>query len=78
MTQMKILVPCGPGGGDLKSVHHALALAERLQAHVLILQWREPPEDREPQSEWLGEALSDVIANARLAGLSLSHLTVTG
>ncbi|TFG36841.1 MAG: universal stress protein [Candidatus Aminicenantes bacterium] len=78
MTPKKILVPCGPGGGDLKSVHHALALAERLQAHVLILQWWDPPDGRAPQSEWLGEALTDVIANARLAGLSLSHLTVTG
>ncbi len=78
MTPKKILVPCGPGNGDLKSVHHALALAERLQAHVLIVQWREPQDDRDPQSDWLDESLTDVIANARLAGLNLSHLRVTG
>jgi nucleotide-binding universal stress UspA family protein len=78
VTPKKILVPCGPGSGDLSGVHHALALAERLQAHVLILQWRDPTNARQPKSAWLGEALTDVIANARLAGLNLSHLTVTG
>lgn len=78
MTTKKILVPCGPESGGLKSVHHALALAERLQAHVVILEWRESPGDRKPASTWLGDALNDVIANARMAGLSLSHLRVTG
>jgi nucleotide-binding universal stress UspA family protein len=78
MTTKKILVPCGPGGGDLKSVHHALALAERLQAHVVILEWRNSSDDSEPASSWLGDALNDVIANARMAGLNLSHLRVTG
>lgn len=78
MTPKKILVPCGPGGRDLKSVHHALALAERMLAHVLIVQWREPGDAGEANSDWLGEALTDVIANARLAGLSLSYLTVNG
>jgi len=78
MTTKKILVPCGPEGGDLKSVHYALALAERLQAHVVVLEWRESPADRAPASSWLGDALNDVIANARLAGLNLSHLRVTG
>jgi nucleotide-binding universal stress UspA family protein len=78
MTTKKILVPCGPEGGDLKSVHHALALAERLHAHVVVVQWTDPRHLGKPGSKWFGEALTDVIANARLAGLSLSHLTVTG
>ncbi len=38
MLQKKILVPVGSSGKDLKSVHYALALAERLRAQVYILQ----------------------------------------
>jgi nucleotide-binding universal stress UspA family protein len=78
MTQKKILVPFGPDGGDLKSVHHALALAERLQAKVVILQWGSVSGGGTTQSSWVAEALAEVIAGARLAGLSLSHLTVAG
>jgi nucleotide-binding universal stress UspA family protein len=78
MTPKKILVPCGPGGRDLTGVHHALALAERLQAHVVILKWMDLTDAGETHAGWLGDALTDVIANARLAGLNLSHLTVTG
>jgi nucleotide-binding universal stress UspA family protein len=77
MTTKKILVPCGPEG-NLKSVHHALALAERLQAHVVILEWKGSADDRDPASTWFGDALNDVITNARMAGLSLSHLRATG
>ena len=78
MTQKKILVPIGPEIKDLKSVHYALALAERLQAKVFILQWAGGPGGSEAYPAWLEEALADLIASARLAGLSLSHLTVNG
>lgn len=78
MSRKKILVPFGPGGRDLKSVHHALALAERLDAGVLIVQWGARSDHRATGSAWVDDVLSDVIANARLSGLSVSHMTVTG
>lgn len=78
MTPKEILVPCGPRGRDLNGVHHALALAERLQAHVVILQWIDLTDVGEAHADWLGAALTDVIANARMAGLNLSHMTLTG
>ena len=78
MMRKKIMVPFGPGGGDLKSVHHALALAERLDALVLIVQWEGRTGSRASSTKWVDDALADVIANARLAGLNVSHMTVSG
>ena len=37
--QKKIMVPLGPEIRDLKSVHYALAAAERLRATVIILRF---------------------------------------
>ena len=78
MTRKKILVPFGPEIRDLMSVHYAMALAERLQARVFILQWGGAPNGSEPYPTWLEEALADLITSARLAGLRMSHVTVTG
>jgi len=73
MFRKKILVPLGRSGRDLKSVHYALSLAERLQSQVYILQ-QEPSASFDYQfSAWLGEALLDLINSARQAGLSVSH-----
>ncbi len=73
MFQKKILVPLGPLGKDLKSVHYALSLAARLKAKVYILQQVAHTEDERQFSSWLDEALSDLINNARQAGLTVSH-----
>jgi hypothetical protein len=78
VTEKRILVPFGPRGEDLISVHHALALAERLRARVFILQWSGNGDDRDIDSAWLDEALADLVASARLAGRHLSHLKVIG
>jgi hypothetical protein len=78
MTEKKILVPFGPRGEDLMSVHHALALAERLQARVFLLQWSAHADRRDTDSAWLDEALADVVSSARLAGRRLTHLQLTG
>lgn len=78
MIEKKILVPFGPRREDLMSVHHALALAERLQARVFLLQWSGRPDGREMDSVWLEEALADVVSSARLAGRRLIHLQLTG
>jgi len=73
MVQRKIMVPIGASGKDLKSVHYALALAERLQAHVYILQLAAMGEDSDPFAVWMDEALLDLINSARQAGLNVSH-----
>ncbi len=73
MSQKKILVLSGPSGKDLKSVHYALALAERLQAQVYILQRVDASDSENSLSVWLGEALLELTNSARQAGLSVSH-----
>jgi hypothetical protein len=78
MPRKNILVPLGPWSTDLKSVHHALALAERLRARVIILHCVQRTTNRPAHSVWLAEALVDLINNARQDGLSLSHLTING
>jgi hypothetical protein len=73
MSPKKILVPLVPSAKDLKSVHYALSLAERLSAHVYILQQAAASSLDNPLSIWMGEALSDLINSARQAGLVVSH-----
>ena len=73
MHQKKILVPLGMTGADLKSVHYALALAERIEAQVFILQSDDATGADSSLTLFLGEALSDLINSARQAGLNVSH-----
>ncbi len=73
MLQKKILVPLGLSGKDLKSVHYALALAERIKAQVYILQQDNGVDPENPLTLYMGEALSDLINSARQAGLNVSH-----
>ena len=69
------MVPLGPEIRDLKSVHYALAAADRLQAAVIILRFADGLGERPP---WLEEALTDLVASARLAGLNLSIVEADG
>ena len=71
----KIMVPLGPQIRDLKSVHYALAAAERLQAAVIILRFAD---SRSERPSWLEEALTDLMASARLAGLQVSIIEADG
>lgn len=73
MFQKKILVPLGPSGRNLKSVHYALSLAERLHSQVFILQQASSAKFENPIAFYLDEALSDLINSARQAGLTVSH-----
>jgi hypothetical protein len=73
--QKKIMVPLGPEIRDLKSVHYALAAAERLQAAVVILRFTDGQDER---PAWLEEALTDLVASARLAGLKLTIVEAEG
>ena len=78
MMQKRVLVPLGPCAKDLKSVHYALSLAERLEAQVYILQQPAAPGFIEPHSVWLDEVLLDLINSARLAHLNVSHHIADG
>lgn len=73
MSPKKILVPLLPTAKDLKSVHYAMSLAERLYAQVYILQQACVSGSDNPLSTWVGEALLDLINSARQAGLAVSH-----
>ena len=73
MLQKKILVPLELSGKDFKSVHYALALAERIKAQVYILQEDDGVAPANPTVLYMGEALSDLINSARQAGLNVSH-----
>ena len=73
--QKKIMVPLGPEIRHLKSVHYALAAAERLHAAVIILRLAD---GRKERPRWLEEALTDLVTSARLAGLSLTIVEVNG
>jgi nucleotide-binding universal stress UspA family protein len=73
MPQKKILVPLGMTGTDLKGVHYALALAERIKAQVYILQPDDTMGTDSSMRIYMGEALSDLINSARQAGLNVSH-----
>ena len=76
--QKRVLVPLGPCARDLKSVHYALSLAERLKAQVYILQQPASPGAGGPHSIWLDEVLLDLINSARLAHLNVSHHIADG
>ncbi len=73
MMQKKILVPLGASGTDLKSVHYAMALAERIRAQIYILHPASRENGAETASMWRDEALLDLINSARQAGLTVSH-----
>lgn len=74
--QKRILVPIGASEKSLRSVHHALALAKRLDAQVYILQ-QGPRKSAAALGSTLEDALIDLINSARQDGLTLSHYIAT-
>jgi len=74
--QKRILVPIGASEKSLRSVHHALALAKRLDAQVYILQ-QAARSSVPPFGSTLEDALNDLINSAREDGLTLSHYIAT-
>ena len=74
MLQKKILVPLGLSGKDLKSVHYALSLAERIEAQVYILQQDDGVGSENPLTLYMGEALSDLIKHAARSKPQQHHL----
>lgn len=78
MLQKKILVLLGPAATDLKSMHYALSLAERLHARVYIFRSVSAHQIDDVMYLWLNEAISDLVASARSAGLSVTDYISDG
>ena len=78
MSEKRILVPLEASEKHLESLHYALALAERLQTHVYILQNHTGSARSMSRTSWLDAALSDLIHSARRSGLNISHHLGTG
>ena len=77
-SEKRILVPLETSEKNLKGLHYALALAERLHAHVYILQHHIGAVRPATHASWLDAALVDLIDSARRAGLNVSHHLGTG
>jgi nucleotide-binding universal stress UspA family protein len=69
-----ILVPLNISSNDLNGVYHALALAERMHAKVIILtiDLNEKSADSEVEG-WVQEALRDLVQSASQQGLPVSY-----
>ena len=79
-SQRNILVPFNISCNDLNGVYHALALAERMQAKVIILaiDLNEKRADSHIES-WAQEALHDLVQSACQLGLPVSsHIAQDG
>ncbi len=72
VSQKRILVPLGPQNNDLKGIYHALALAERMQAKILILQI-EDQKDKNGTNGLKEKILLDLVNTASQEGLTVSH-----
>lgn len=76
MNQRKILVPIGAFATNLKSVYYAVALADRLQALIYIVQQVDTDQTENHQRTWFRETLRDLINNTRQTGIGVSHYMV--
>ncbi len=69
--EKKILVLLDPQSRELSALHHALALAERISARVIILRI-EPLKGKTALTGWVDDALFEILNRARETGLSVS------
>jgi hypothetical protein len=76
MYQTKILVPIGPAANNLKSVHYALALADRLGAQIYILQQAPAAKSKNQHNIWFDETLQDLMNRARQNEVVLTHYMI--
>jgi len=75
MGEKKIMVLLHPKSRELSALHHALALAERIRAQVIVLRI-EPPEYKTALSSWIDEAVFELLNRAREAGMIVSCNTL--
>jgi nucleotide-binding universal stress UspA family protein len=73
--EKKILVLLHPESRQLSALHHALALAQRIKAQVIVLRI-EPVEQKTPLAGWVDEAVLELLNRAREAGMNVSCNTL--
>jgi K+-sensing histidine kinase KdpD len=78
VKHQKIMVALGSDNMDLKSVHYALAAADRMKAQVFILKVNQPHEPDNNKNAWIEEAMLDLINSARQAGITISYHVADG
>lgn len=67
----KVLVILDTRSRELSPLHHALALAERIKAQVILLRI-DPPGERTPFTGWIDKAVIEIMNRAREAGIAVS------
>ncbi len=78
MNRKHVLVPVDEAGKGLKALYHALALAERIQAKVVVALSRQG-DNPGPGGSWGQEVLMEVIQGACEEGLPVScHIAEGG
>ncbi|PKN24030.1 MAG: hypothetical protein CVU64_23110 [Deltaproteobacteria bacterium HGW-Deltaproteobacteria-21] len=73
--EKKILVVLDSESRELSPLHHALALAERIRAQVILLRI-DPPEERTPFTNWIEGAVLELLNRARETGIAVSFNTL--
>ena len=74
VSARKILVPLNIGSKDLNGVYHAMALAERMHAKVIILKIDlDENSGRSEMETWVEDALIDLMQSASIQGLQVSY-----
>lgn len=69
--EKKILVLLDAESRELSALHHALALAERISAQVIILRI-EPLKEKTALASWVDEAVFELLNHAREVGIAVS------
>lgn len=70
-VEKKILVVLDSESKELGPLHHALALAQRIGAQVILLRI-EPPGERTPFTSWVDDAVLEIMNRAREADIAVS------
>lgn len=71
MGQENILIPLAPDSRDLKALHHAISLAERINSKIIVFSL-EPENHPGKAASPVMEACKDVTNRARENGLQIS------
>jgi hypothetical protein len=78
VDQENILVPLAPDSRDLKALHHAISLAERINSKIIVFSL-EPGDWPKKEKSPVIEACMDVIHRTRENGLKISFfVTLAG
>ncbi len=72
MGQENILIPLAPDSKDLKALHHAISLAERINSKIIVYSM-----ESEDAKNPVIEACKDVINRGRENGLKISFLVTS-